>query len=134
MKEINSWLEESDQLEESDDENILFDIHGNNDNFIYDDNDIDQENVEIEAENTDINYHRKLLTKNRLVNSIESALDLNKYDALLVPNEDLNYCAVLTDTDDKRKKKNIDIYNKTTPKFRVTKAMGCCKRSIWRSW
>ena len=34
VKEINSWLEESDQLEESDDENILFDIHGDNDNFI----------------------------------------------------------------------------------------------------
>ena len=50
VKEINSWLEESDQLEESDDENILFDIHGDNDNFIYDDIDIDQENVQIEAE------------------------------------------------------------------------------------
>ena len=76
VKEINSWLEESDQLEESDDENILFDIHGDNDNFIYDDNDVNQENVQAEAENTDMNYHRKLLTKNCLVNSIESALDL----------------------------------------------------------
>ena len=57
VKEVNSWLEESDQLEESDDENILFDIHGDNDNFIYNDNDIDQENVQIEAENTDVNYH-----------------------------------------------------------------------------
>ena len=72
MKEINSWLEERDQLEESDDENILFDIHRDNDNFIYDDN----ENAQIEVKNTDINYHRKLLTKNCLVNSIESALDL----------------------------------------------------------
>ena len=107
LKEINSWLEESDQLEESDDENILFDIHGDNDNFIYDDNDIDQENVQIEAQNTDISYHRKLLTKNRLVNSIESALDLNNCNALLVPNEDLNYCAILTDTDDKRKKETL---------------------------
>ena len=112
VKEINSWLEESDQLEESDDENILFDIHGDNDNFIYDDNDIDQENVQIEAENTDINYHRKLLTKNRLVNSIESALDLNNYNALLVPNEDLNYCAILTDTDDKRKKETLTFTTK----------------------
>ena len=72
MKEINSWLEERDQLEESDDENILFDIHRDNDNFIYDDN----ENAQIEVKNTDINYHRKLPTKNCLVNSIESALDL----------------------------------------------------------
>ena len=71
VKEINSWLEESDQLEESDDENILFDIHGDNDNFIYDDSDIDQENVQIEAKNTDISYHLKFLTKNRLVNSVE---------------------------------------------------------------
>ena len=79
MKEINSWLEESDQLEESDDENILFNIHTDNDNFFYDDNDIDQENVQIEAENTDINYHRKLLTKNRLVNSIESIWTISWY-------------------------------------------------------
>ena len=45
-------------------------FYGDNDNFIYDDNGIDQENVQIEAENRDISYHRKLLTKNRLVNSI----------------------------------------------------------------
>ena len=112
VKEINSWLEESHQLEESDDENILFDIHEGNDNFIYDDNDIDQENVQIQAENTDINYHRKLLTTNRLVHSIESALDLNNYNALLVPNEDLNYCAILTDTDDKRKKETLPFTTK----------------------
>ena len=104
---INSWLGESYQLEESDDENILYGIHGDNDNFIHDDNDIDQENVQIEAENADINYYRKLLTKNRLVHSIESALDWNNYNALLVPNEDLNYCAILTDTDDKRKKETL---------------------------
>ena len=112
VKEINSWLEESHQLEESDDENILFDIHEGNDNFIYDDNDIDQENVQIQAENTDINYHRKLLTTNRLVHSIESALDLSNYNTLLVPNEDLNYCAILTDTDDKRKKETLPFTTK----------------------
>ena len=66
VKEINSWLEESDQLEESDDENILFDIHGDNDNFIYDDNDIDQENVQIEAENTDIKLSSKIANKKSL--------------------------------------------------------------------
>ena len=44
-------------------------IHGDNDNFICDDNNIDQENVQIEAENTNINHHRKLLTKNCLVNN-----------------------------------------------------------------
>ena len=112
VKEINTWLEESDQLEESDDENILFDIHGDNDNFIYDDNDIDQENVQIEAENTDINYHQMLQTKNRLVNSIESALDLNYYNVLLVTNEDLKYCAILTDADDKRKKETLTFTTK----------------------
>ena len=108
MKEINSWLEERDQLEESDDENILFDIHRDNDNFIYDDN----ENAQIEVKNTDINYHRKLLTKNCLVNSIESVIDLNNYNALLVPNEDLNYCAILTDTDGKRKKETLTFTTK----------------------
>ena len=112
VKEINSWLEEIDQLEESDDENILFDIHGDNDNFIYDDNNIDQENVQIEAENTDVNHHQKLLTKNGFVNSIASALDLSNYNELLVPNEDVNYCAILTDTDDKRKKETLTFTTK----------------------
>ena len=112
VKEINSWLEESDQLEESDDENILFDIHGDNNNFIYDDNDIDPENVQIEVENTDINYHQKLLTKNRLLKSIESAVDLNNYNTMLVPNENLNYCAILTDIDDKHKKETLKFTTK----------------------
>ena len=56
----------TDQLEESDDENILFDIHGDNNNFIYDENDIDQENVRIEAENTNLKLSSKIANKKSL--------------------------------------------------------------------
>ena len=60
-----------------------------------------------EKENNELEQHWKLLTRKRLVNSIDTDLDLENYHPLIKDDETLRYKAVLRDTENRKNIKNI---------------------------
>ena len=98
IEDILRFVEESDN-EEEEIINDLDDLHGDNDDFIYEEEENEQNQEEGDIQ--EIPRHRKMLTPNRLVRSIESAQDISNYDPLILPSSHVTYKTTLRDTDDK---------------------------------
>ena len=105
LKNILAFVDDSDgeesdvgdlgELYDSDDEEVVGDREL--------ENTLDEEpELEIPAER-----HRKLLTKNRLVNSIDAALDMANYNPLIIRDESSVYKKKLTDPDDRKKSEEM---------------------------
>ena len=82
IEDVLRFVEESDN-EEEEITNDLDDLHGDNDDYLYDEEENEQNQKQGDIQ--EIPRYRKMLTPNRLVRSIETAQDISNYDPLILP-------------------------------------------------
>ena len=112
IEEMRRFVENSDSENE---DNDLSDLYGSEDG-----NEVDvEENSELDVEidnEEDIEranrMQRKLLTKNRLVHSIDTALDLENYNAFILPEQEKTVIGIIKHDNNRNNDEKIDFINK----------------------